>query len=514
MLTRDRARQLALLGFAALALAASGCGGGEKAESPLDEALGYLSADAAFVAVIDTNIEGSQYQAAGKILDKFPFGDQILESLKSEIRSGSDVDFDRDLKPLLGNDFVVGADDPQAIIDDANQDFVAAIQVKDGDKLRKLLKESDDTEARGESNGADLFEDTKDGEFAAVKDDTFVLAPSKKLVEEALEQRQADDRLREEDLDGILKGLPADAAIRTYFDVQELLANDPDTKEALKVDWVRSLRTFGAAARIAEDEISIDFNLTTAGDLDPKDLPLASGGEAPQVLSRPKGSPALSLGVRDLAQIVEFALATGKKVDPAQFGQLDAAKVQIKARTGVDFDSDLLEQLKGNAQALIDPSGSFAAREKLDDPEAFRRTLRRLAPVVGDFAEGGGLAGAKVSRSGGLYVLRSSGGTEIAYGVVGDHLVVADSAVRARRVASQDAEELSGAQGSVVATADAEALIKQAFAQIVRSSGGLGQLGGLGAIGIAGFDIPLGDVTAWVRIEKDGLRGELTLAID
>src|ERR671919_572193 len=103
------ARLLVLL-LALFALAVTGCGE-DEAKNPLDEALGYLPENAPFAVAIDTDVEGDQYEALGKIAEKFPFGDQVKQGLRRELEENGNVDFEKDVKPLLGNPFVVGAVD-------------------------------------------------------------------------------------------------------------------------------------------------------------------------------------------------------------------------------------------------------------------------------------------------------------------------------------------------------------------------------------------------------------------
>src|SRR3954468_10251920 len=84
--------------LALLALAIAGCGGeGSDSSSPLDEGLGFLPKDAPFAVAISTDTGSDQYQNAGKILKRFPFGDQALEQLKGRVQQGG-VDYDKDVK--------------------------------------------------------------------------------------------------------------------------------------------------------------------------------------------------------------------------------------------------------------------------------------------------------------------------------------------------------------------------------------------------------------------------------
>ncbi len=95
-----------------LAIAIAGCGGGDggSSGSPLESGLSFLPKDAPFVVAIDTDVEGGQYENLSTLVNKLPLGGQIEKQLKQQIESsGGDVSYDDDIKPLLGNPFVVGA---------------------------------------------------------------------------------------------------------------------------------------------------------------------------------------------------------------------------------------------------------------------------------------------------------------------------------------------------------------------------------------------------------------------
>src|SRR3954452_654877 len=130
-LMRRLASLLALLVVAVLA----GCGG-DSASSPLDEGLSYLPKNAPFVVSIDTNPNGSQYKSISRIVDRFPFGGQLKQSLEGRLRESSKVSFNEDIKPILGNPFVVGGTNARSITDNSDDnEFIGALQAKDKDKL-------------------------------------------------------------------------------------------------------------------------------------------------------------------------------------------------------------------------------------------------------------------------------------------------------------------------------------------------------------------------------------------
>src|SRR5215204_1883998 len=180
-------RLLAALLACLAALAVAGCGGDDSGSGGLGATLSYVPADTPFAVSIDTDLEGDQYQALDSILNRFPGADAIKNLLKAQLSMGQEgVDFDKDLKPLLGNPAVISATDVTSFLSDsADSGFVAALQVEDTDALDSLIEKTGAKEA-GEVAGATTYED--EGTAFAVKDDVVVLAGSKELLASALER--------------------------------------------------------------------------------------------------------------------------------------------------------------------------------------------------------------------------------------------------------------------------------------------------------------------------------------
>ena len=143
------------------------------------------------------------------------------------------------------------------------------------------------------------------------------------------------------------------------------------------------------------DSIDVDFRVRTEGDLTDADLPIAPGDEAPDVIKR-EGE--VGLGIRDLAHIVKFAESAGQAVDPAGFGDYAKAKATIDKQLGVSLDDDLIGQLTGDVSASISIDGKFGVRAELKDPQAFKRTLAKVADVLPSFAEGAGFGKVRLSK--------------------------------------------------------------------------------------------------------------------
>lgn len=492
-------RRLALVTALAAALI-SGCGGGGSA-GPLEEGLSYLPKDTPFAVAIDTNTSGSQYRALGDLVQKFPFGDQLRQSLRRQLEEGGEVTFDRDLKPLLGNPFVVGGINPRAVTDGRPDDeFVGALKVKDKDKLEATVERQGARED-GEASGAKLYK-ARDGDSFAIKDDVLVVAGSKRLLQDALARSEGDDHLDREAFDKGLDGLPGGGLLRLYANVGELIRSEPGSRDALKIKWVRALTTLGMTAEARDDQLAVQFKLATGGGLSDADLPIAPGDAAPGVVER---AGEIGVGLRDPSRIARFAESALQATSPSDYGQYTAGKRQIEQRYGVDVDRDLLDQLKGDTATTVSVDGKFAARAELEDPAAMRRTLRRLAPALPQLMSGARLE--RPRRGEDLYAI-SDGGQSVVFGVVRDVFVIGNDAARAGQVATASPTTVGAAKGAVVMKADAEQVANSALRRLGP------QLGLGGAFGSRLFTGPLGELNGSVSSSTSGLRGRVTLGVE
>jgi hypothetical protein len=501
-------RRLVAVPLVMLALLIAGCGGDDSG-SGLDSAFSYLPKDAPFAVAIDTDVEGDQYKALQALIKKFPFGEQLQDNLRQQLeQSSGGVSFNDDVKPVLGNPFVVGATDVASFTGDSGaSDFVAVIEARDKDALDELIDKTKPTKT-GEESGATLYEN--DGTVFAVEDDTVVFAGDRQQLTQALERADGDDHLDEETFNEGLDGLPESALARVYANVEALLKSDPGSADARRIKWVNALRTLGASVVAKDEGIDIDFRLRMEGDLSDADLPIAPGDESPDVIKR-RGE--VGIGIRDLAHIVRFAENAGQAVDPAGFGDYAQAKKTIDKQLGVSLDDDLIGQLTGDVSSTVSVDGKFGVRAQLKDPQAFKRTLAKVADVLPSFAEGAGFGRVSLSKpdaSRDFYELAQADGDTVVFGVIDDVLVVANDRAQASKLAGEEPVAVPGAEGSVVMSADAEELVNTLLGQLGPALG-LGDLGGLGG---ALFTRPLGDLNGSMSASTDELRGKLTLAID
>jgi Protein of unknown function (DUF3352) len=499
-------RLLSTAAVVTVVAAAAGCGGGDDSGGALDSALAYLPKDTPLAIAVDTDLDGDQYQALGKLADKFPFGDQVTDNLLQQFeQSSGGIDFEDDVRPVLGNPVVLGAASVEAITD--SNDFVVAGKAKDEGALEDLVDKLGSEEV-GEASGATLYQDGET--FFAVEGDMLVSANDESQLKAALERADGDDHFDEAAFDDALDGLPDSALMRAYADLEAFLQNDPGSVDARKVKWIAALRTLGITARAGDDRIDVDFRARTEGDLSDEDLPIAPGDEAPPIVER-EGE--IGVGIRDLAHIVRFGENAGQAIDPAGFGDYARAKQTIDKQLGVSLDDELIGQLTGNVAASIAPGGGYGVRAELKDPRAFERTLAKVADVLPSFAEGAGFGPMRLSKpSGGqdFYVLSRPGAGSVVFGIVNDVLVVASDARRARDLADADPVQVPGAKCSGVTGADAEPLVATLLEQFGSEFG----IPDLGALGTGLLTRPLGDLNGSLSASTDELRGKFTLGFD
>ena len=317
-------RRLSLLLAVCLVSLVAACGGDDESGGPLDSALSYVPEGTPFVVAIDTDLEGDQYGSVQSILNQFPGGVNIEDLLRDQLASGVDgVSYEEDVKPLLGNPFVVSATEVTSFLDDSeDDDFVAAIQVKDGEALDRVI-DATAPEQSGEVAGATVYED--DGTFFAVDDDMVVFAGSRELLEAALERAEAGEGLDRARLRGGVWPTCRTRRSPAFTSTSKaLIDQDPDTEAARKVDWVAALRTLGMTASAKDDAIELELNLRTDGeDLSDEILPLAAGDEAPGVVRR-EGE--FGFGLRDPSQLIGFFESALQAIDPADLRRLRAGQ--------------------------------------------------------------------------------------------------------------------------------------------------------------------------------------------
>ena len=189
--------------------------------------------------------------------------------------------------------------------------------------------------------------------------------------------------------------------------------------------------------------------------LSDEDLPIAAGDEAPPVLSR-EGE--VGFGIRDPAQIVQFAEAAAQALDPSGYGDYAQAKQTLDARLDIAIDDDLIGQLTGDLAASIAPTAASASAPRWSARRRLRARSRRWPTCCRASPRAPASAAVTIEKPNGgedFYTLAQADGDDIAFGVVDGVLVVADDPEEAEELAAEEPEAVDGAEGAVVMRSDA-----------------------------------------------------------
>lgn len=470
-----------LLLAASLAFLAAGCGGGATGGSRgAGDALAYLPADAATVVLVSTDVDGEQWEQFDKrIVQRLE--PQNLDEYASQAAKGAGLDWEDDVKPLLGNDIALGVmGDPASLLGgDGDFGFVAALDTSGGD-IEDVLQKAKFREL-GEAGGAKLFglEDDEEAVFA-VEDGVFIYAQDEKNLRAALSRRDSGEGLDESTVDEALTDLPTETFARA-FGTLEGIAEQEELRRFAELPLVQALETWGLTAAFEGSKLNLDVAVRLDGErIGEEDLPLVTGSDAPEIVIRGRE---ISGGNRNQSQTTAFLLRALRAGYPNS--RFVRAADAIEKELGIDFEQEILRQFDGPSASYVSPNGKvFAARSEVRDPAALEAVLPKLAPHLPALVEGlqglqsEGMAllflfapdapaaapmrGVQVdppATEDGFYRisgLTGDGPAELYLGLVGDVFVVASDEQRAREIATADTKAAAGAQGAGVLRANVD----------------------------------------------------------
>ena len=481
--------------FLALALvaataAATGCGS-KSSGSGLDSALSYVPKKAALVIAVDTNADGDQWQQVDKLIAKFPFGGQVKQQFKSAFSGRSGIDYDNDIKPLLGNDIVVALTSTAG----GSPPYIVAWKVKDEGKARKLIQKNS-TKA-GTIDGEDVY-GTNGTNLSIVKDGVWVLADNLANLRAAVERAKGSDHLTESEFNDSLGNLEQSSLVRVTGDVQTLYSGDPTGRLFKNLPFIRSQKSFGIVLTAEPDGIEFAFENKAGGTLQSKDLPLSTGSDSVPVVRR---AGEIGIGIRDPAHLITYYESVFRSAAPSTYTRFLKGMTKANKTLGIDIDRDVIAQLTGNAAISISLNGDFAVRADVRDPAALEATLKKAAPRLKKLAKGKSVGISTPKNGQGFYALAQANGKKVVFGVVGKTFVAASDAPRAAQFAGQSPSVVPGAKGSFVIASDARALANAIAAR--QGQGTAAQL----------VTSSLGDLIGWVETESDGLTGSIKLFV-
>lgn len=489
---------------AVLVLAVHG-GGTPAPTGALDDALGYFPSDAPLVAVVDTNLEGEQARAAGRLLGRFPGSPAIVAGLTSRLQFPG-VRFDRDIRPLLGHPLVVGLERAPTRVSQLRSGVVIAIRVDKPVKVKQLLLRQPALLPKRGVAGRRVFANRFGGKFAAAIDGhIFLAAGGADALNEALEARRSPDRLREKTFASRTAPLPPGAAVRVSADLHALIAAMPVLRGALEVRWVAALRRAAVTLAAGSGGVQLRFRAATdPSQITAADLPLSPTAGRPPLIGK---AGEIAVGVRGPGRLVTFAAALARGIAPQRYARIARILMPLAAH-GVDLRRNLAGALGSAATVAYEPvNRTWAVRIALRDPAAVAATLAKIANALPDLASAAGVSGvglATPDQGENFYALARPGGATVVFGVVGRSLVIANRAPRAAALASEGTHTAPAPPGALMFDADAQTIAARVLAK---------RLSGFEALAAPLAVRALGDLTGSVAVNALGIHGEATLTV-
>jgi hypothetical protein len=433
------------------------------------EALAYAPRDAPALVGVNTAAPGASL---------------VLGALVARVSGGALTA--NDISPLLGNEAVV------AVLDPGTQRSQLSLVAKDPDALRALARR---LRRSGSYRGAQVYAGPQ-GAAVAIRRNTLLAASDQPTVRRALDTSAAAiAHLTPGDFDRRLAGLPTTSELRVVFDPKRAVvaARLPGV---LRTRWGRSLTNGAAVLQEGAPGLRLPFVLQTdAARINDRDLPFATGPQAPRI----RGRAPLLLGVRDLGRLIAFL----RRADPQRLGGIDSLQRGLPAFLRVDVNG-LLDGLTNEGTISSDDGlDHFAARTEPPDPDTWRTPLQRLSTLSG-VLQRLGIDNIKLDRErGAAYRLTVDNELAARVGLFGPTLVLTDDPgtdLRATATAPPAPTPPGAAGGLTLRLQAGEAR------RVVSDIFGLPSSAGP-------FLDRLGDLTGWARAERDAVRGELRLGL-
>ena len=187
----------------ALALAAAGCGAKDRPAA--EGGAEIVSASVPVYVAIDSNLSSEQWQQVDDLLRKFPAYSDALQSLRSELKTETGLEYERDVKPALGDEIDLVWLDFQ----NDGTNVVALTKPKDEDAFRRMVEKGNETE------GSELICEEQSG-WQVCSDSQAKLDRFEGLPEG---EKLADD----EHFNDALAELPEDSLVHVYVRGQSVV---------------------------------------------------------------------------------------------------------------------------------------------------------------------------------------------------------------------------------------------------------------------------------------------------
>lgn len=512
---------------AGAAIAVTGCGGDAAPSSgaAAGEIASYVPAGSPLYLEVTTDFDGPQWTQIDTLAKIFPAYPRLRAQLEKELR-GEDVDFETEVKPLLGERAAIAAldvpdssgvrgsitsgsrDDAIKAIGDEDMDFVGVVEIAEGqeDALKALLVKEGATPA-GERDGAALFTDSDDGTAVAVADGVLVVSDTPEQLNTALDAHKAGGEATLGGTDKFteaLSKLPADVFGQAYVDlgafVQAAGTDNPEFAQFGIADYQNAVMAASLAAE--PDGARVKGVVMGVPDTGQTDF-------SPTLTDKVPADAVAYLGFSDLSTSVTTILEQIRTSQSAEArNQLDAVAGQLPSLLGVSLDD--LTALGQGEHAVVVTSGAREAGVtlalKVDDGARATRTLDALRAgvpaLLRTFSPDVTLPRwQKVPLAAGVqgWRLPLSPEAGVVYGVDGDLALIGSSVPAVTAVQRPTAPLSASADYQAATSGMPDQVTSVAFVNIEQAIATAGQYGALddaSAEDLANLK-PLKSVTAW-----------------
>ncbi|WP_217923937.1 DUF3352 domain-containing protein [Miltoncostaea oceani] len=398
-LRRHRPVILMTSAVAGAAIAVSGCGGDAEPSTgaAAGEIASYVPAGSPVYVEATTDFDGPQWTQVDALAKLFPAYPELRAQIEESLR-GEDVDFETEVKPLLGERAAIaGLDLPDAgevqgsitsgqpgaaaaAADDT--EFVGVVEIADGQEaaLEALLVKEGAT-AAGERDGARLY--TDDDTALAVADGVLIVSDTPEQVALALDAHAAggDKTLGgTEKFTEALAKLPADVFGQAYIDIGALVQaagnENPQVAQLGLADYQNAVM----AASLAAEPEGARVKGVVMGVPDP-----GTASFSPTLTDKAPADAIAYLGFSDLSNTVTTTLdqIRASQSEEAR-SQIDAVGGQLPALLGVTLDD--LSALTSGEHAIVvtsgDPDPGAVLALKVEDGARATQTLDALRAGV------------------------------------------------------------------------------------------------------------------------------------
>jgi Protein of unknown function (DUF3352) len=365
--------------LAAVAALAAGCGGG--AASGEGDPATAVPTDALLYAEVVVRPEGSQRDdalaAAGKVL--------LTDNPEAKIRelvdrafeeSGADVDYDRDVKPWLGERAAVWlsptAEDPGVTL------LAAATDTEEAQaSVERALERSGETVTERSHRGHEYLVDGSGGAAGIVGD--FVTIGPEASFKRTIDAAESDSLAETDEYADAVDALEDDRLAHFWVDTPAVIQRAQAMDGGARTDQLSALLPLDDLPPIAGSFAADGERLVVETKLRGADRsfgPLLAGGSTPLLQELP-GDAWAAAGAADVGEAVRatvdgFAGAIGGL----------ALRREVRRQTGLDLDRDLLDWIghvaffvRGTTPATLDGGLVIQPTDEDRAAEAFTRIV-------------------------------------------------------------------------------------------------------------------------------------------